>query len=105
MAYNYKPSQKLLVCLTNGDIFEGIYQNGSKDRVDLLDSYEHPSGSKIPGLLSFYRNEIKSITLLEPETVDGDVEDDGNKAHNGNDCKNKILLVKAEYERLKDMSK
>lgn len=102
MDFNFKPSQRLLVSLTNGDIFEGVYQNGSKNRVDLTDISEHPSGSKIYGLLSFYRNEIESIKILESEETN---KDDRKQHSNRNNSKDVILLPKAEYERLKDLSR
>lgn len=107
MDFNFEPSQKLLVCLTNGDIFEGVYQHGSKNRIDLSDISEHPSGPKICGLLSFYRNEIESITLLQCDTANGD-DEDGNaviKQNGDAEHKDTILLCKNEYERLKDLSR
>lgn len=101
MDFNFKSSQKLLVSLTNGDIFEGVYQNGSKNRIDISDIIEHPSGGKISGMLSFYRNEIESVKLLKTD----ETKNDDHVTINGNDNKDVILLAKAEYERLKDLAR
>lgn len=99
MDFNIKPSEKILVTLTNGDIFEGVYQSGSKNRINVIDITEYPWGSKILGTLCFYKKEIESVTLLNSETQEEHLV-------NGKDenQKNVILLTKAEYERLKQMS-
>lgn len=105
MDFNFKPTQKLLIALTNGDIFEGIYQNGSKNRIDLIDISEHPSGSKISGMLSFYRTEIDSVKLLETGSSNSDEECEKPENGGSGNSKDVILLPKVEYERLKEMSR
>lgn len=105
MEFNFKPSQKLLVSLTNGDIFEGVYQRGSRDRIELGDVCEHPSGTKISCVLVFYRHEIESVKLLDSVRADDHTSSEKSKIGHLEASKDVILLPQVEYERLKELSR
>lgn len=104
MEFKFRRLEKLLVSLTNGDVFEGVYENGSQGRIDLSNITEYPSGTKIYGVLSFYRNEIESVKRLESTTADED-DNSHKQCNNSEDYKDTILLPQTEYERLKDISR
>lgn len=68
MEFNFTPGQKLILELEN-DVFEGTYESGTKERIDINDVSEYSRGNKIPGILSFYKCEIKSFKILNKENV------------------------------------
>lgn len=97
---NYFEGQTILVELTNGEIYEGLYESGSRDRVDLSNIYDHPYRNYIPGNLSFYRSEILNIRLLKENAAANVVISVREKFQN----KNIILLNKCEYKRLQSLA-
>lgn len=102
MDFDYKIGQKLLVSLKNAEIYEGVYSGGSKNRIDLSNITEYPSGSKVGGMLSFYEMEIEKVNLLN--VVEDDDSTISQKITEKTQNRNLINLPRGEYERLKEMS-
>lgn len=64
MEYNFKRGQKLLVELDDS-IYEGIYESGTNDRIDLTEVKEYPCGEVLPVNFSLYRCEILDLKILD----------------------------------------
>lgn len=60
--YNY--GQRLLIALFDANVYEGNYEAGTRDRVDLVNIIDYYTKNPIAGRLSFYRNEIQSVKEL-----------------------------------------
>lgn len=102
MEFNFKVGQKLLVSLKNEELYEGIYIGGARNRIDLSDICEYPSGVTVGEMLSFYKTEIEDVNLVSTPT-DNDM-NTPQKPTKKNQSKNVIGLHRDEYERLKEMS-
>nr|XP_023011959.1 piRNA biogenesis protein EXD1-like [Leptinotarsa decemlineata] len=97
----YNVGDYLILKLSCGDIFEGDYNSGGQNRIDLANTKQHNNPNrKLGGIYSFYRSEIESIHKLKSkvrEKPPAQVKDPEEE--------NKIKLVEEEYERLKQMCK
>lgn len=102
MDFKYISGQTLLIELTNEEIYEGVYESGTKDRIDVTKIYDHPDRNSIPGMLSFYRSEILNIRVLNESIAANDLIPTAQKCENRNS--DVILLNKNEYNRLQSLS-
>lgn len=104
----YKQGERIIVTLTNGEIVEGEYDGGTEDRIDIFNAKQYPECSVYPGLLSYYKTEIQTITLFKEESVDENNSSTGksspNKQAENEESQKIIRIPKLEYERLKELS-
>ncbi|KAK5638602.1 hypothetical protein RI129_012897 [Pyrocoelia pectoralis] len=93
----YIKGQRILIELNNNCVFEGTYEGGTNDRIDIINVLEWGLRNSFCGPLSFYKSEIISIKRLQSHLSEKD-------AHNL--CKiNDIALPQLEFCRLREMTK
>ncbi|KAB0804743.1 hypothetical protein PPYR_01713 [Photinus pyralis] len=63
----YKRGQRLLLELADTNVFEGVYDGGNINRMELINILDHYTQSAIGGRLSFYINEIQSVKELNED--------------------------------------
>lgn len=95
MSSKYEKGTKLLVKLTEGEIYEGIFYYGDDSKISLTDVAEYPLGVKDKSIQHFYKLEIASITVIEAET----------KAEIVNDETHDDSIKEKKFEKLKELSK
>lgn len=94
MSSKYERGTKLLVKLTEGEMYEGVFYYGDDSRISLTDVEEYPSGIKDNSIQHFYKLEIASITVIEAKAElvnDEEVHDDS--------------IKEEKFEKLKELSK
>lgn len=101
MDFNFTVGQQLLVTLTNGELYEGQYCSGSNTRVDLFNVTEHSSGNNMPGMLSFYKNEIDTVTVFR-ESNSKSIKQEIVPEKKQTKCA--IAIPREEYENLKQLA-
>lgn len=86
----YNHGQRLLIELADTNVFEGVYDGGTVNRMELINILDHYTQSAIGGRLSFYINEIQSVKEL----------DEGSKVVKE---EREDKLLETEVERLQQM--
>ncbi|XP_018334349.1 piRNA biogenesis protein EXD1-like [Agrilus planipennis] len=106
MDFKYRKGQRLVLELASLEVFEGDYESGTKNRIDLNNIIEYPNSSKIKGIQSFYRCDIRSVSVVDNDQSSSSSSNDElsfNNSAEDKDLTQVILLPKVEYDRLKDM--
>ncbi|KAF2898030.1 hypothetical protein ILUMI_08147 [Ignelater luminosus] len=111
MEFNFKIGQRLVIELTNKQIFEGDCKKCAKNRIDLCNVIEYPNKKELKGQLSYYSCEILSVRVLDDVNNDGQQDaslnsPDCETVKNGIHKPHQVIAVKkAEYARLLDMTR
>lgn len=96
MDFNFQPGDKLIIEL-EANVFEGVYESGTQNRIDVGNVVEYPAGTTIPGTLCFYRSEIVDIKILS--TLDK-TSDSSNTSGERENRDNVINLEEDQYKKL-----
>ncbi|XP_066261159.1 piRNA biogenesis protein EXD1-like [Euwallacea similis] len=100
----FKVGDRLILELTSSDLFNGIYADGGKDRISLIDVVQHNNNNKLGGAYDFYRNEIANIRKLKlPPEKKTEIED--KSVNTNSELCIMIKICEEEYFRLKEMSR
>lgn len=103
MEYQFQRGDRLVLELINSDeILEGVFVDGSKDRVTLINITSYRCNNVIKGPYTYYRSDISNVRVLSDSSNNENVKDT-NKLCKSYNC-DAILIAKAEYQRLREMS-
>lgn len=95
----YSDGDYLVLELYDGDIFEGYFVSGGKNRIDLDNVKQHNNpNDSLSGIFSFYRNEIQNVRKLKSKPTKKVVTQDPDEAE-------KIKIDQDEYLRLRELTK
>lgn len=97
----FKVGDRIILELTNSDIFNGTYAEGGKNRIVLTDVVQHNNSNKLSNLYEFYRSEIANVHRLKTPPSKENKQTENVKVETN--CAI-IKVSQEEYFRLKDMS-
>ncbi|XP_050309675.1 piRNA biogenesis protein EXD1-like [Anthonomus grandis grandis] len=97
---SFNAGDRLILELTNGDIFEGLYSGGGKHFIELTDVVQHNNNNTLNGIYAFHRGEIAKIHRLKGPASKQTKPD---CPLNTNGCKT-IKVCENDYFRLKELS-
>ncbi|KAF5296564.1 hypothetical protein FQA39_LY12482 [Lamprigera yunnana] len=100
MNFNLKKGQKVVIQLTDSNVFQGTYEHGTKHSIILINLIDLETNYEEVGHLHFYANEIISLKCLgisEKDLTDF-------KEFCSPPAKDFVLMLESEYERLMTMT-
>ncbi|KAK4886976.1 hypothetical protein RN001_003247 [Aquatica leii] len=105
MKFNFTKGDRLILELSDKNVFEGSYDFGTNNQIDLINVVDLETRNPIQARLTFYQHEIVSVKIVESQNgCKSDLNNSDSTNTTIQDSSNVIKLPRDEYDRLQTMT-